>query len=182
MLAAELLRLGTPARDAARHPAPAVFSPSQRSRLVRHSRRRRPLEAVRRPALASGSQHTSEPVHLVVDAPKPKSRAGSQLSLPSRSSRTETALPGGLVRYLSRTAPCAASGFGCGAASLLISIRQPVSRAANRAFCPSLPIASDSWKSGTTTRAARPDSSMTLTDTTLAGDSALATNRAGSSS
>src|SRR3984893_3052729 len=167
MLAAELLRLGTPARDAARLPAPAFFSPSQRSRLVRHSRRRRPLEAVRRPALASGSQHTSEPVHLVVDAPKPKSRAGSQLSLPSPSLRTETALAGGLARCLSRTGPCAASGVGCGAASLMISIRQPVSRAANRAFCPSLPIASDSWKSGTITPAARQDCSLTLNDTTL---------------
>ena len=36
-----------------------------------------------------------------------------------------------------------------------MSIRQPVSRAARRAFWPSLPIASDSWKSGTTTRADR---------------------------
>jgi len=79
MLAVELLRVDTADRDAARHPAPAVFSLGQRSRLVRHSRRRRPLEAVRRPALASGSRHTSEPVHLVVCAPKPKSRAGSQL-------------------------------------------------------------------------------------------------------
>ena len=40
-------------------------------------------------------------------------------------------------------------------ASLRMSMRQPVSRAASRAFCPSLPIASESWKSGTTTRAAR---------------------------
>jgi len=80
MLAAELLRLGTPVRDAARHPAPAVFSLRQRSRHNCHSRRRqRPLEAVRRPALACGSQRTYEPVRLVVDAPKPKSRAGSQL-------------------------------------------------------------------------------------------------------
>ena len=34
-----------------------------------------------------------------------------------------------------------------------MSIRQPVRRAARRAFWPSLPMASDSWKSGTTTRA-----------------------------
>ena len=33
---------------------------------------------------------------------------------------------------------------GSGAASLRMSIRQPVSRAANRAFCPSLPMANDS--------------------------------------
>jgi hypothetical protein len=31
------------------------------------------------------------------------------------------------------------------AASGLMSIRQPVSRAASRAFCPSLPMASDNW-------------------------------------
>ena len=31
------------------------------------------------------------------------------------------------------------------AASDLMSIRQPVSRAASRAFCPSLPMASDNW-------------------------------------
>jgi hypothetical protein len=63
-----------------------------------------------------------------------------------------------------------------------MSIRHPVSRAASRAFWPSLPIANDSWKSGTTTRAARAFWSITATETTLAGDSALATNRAGSSS
>ena len=39
-------------------------------------------------------------------------------------------------------------------ASLWMSMRQPVSRAASRAFWPSRPIASDSWKSGTTTRTA----------------------------
>src|ERR1700730_8711978 len=92
MLAAELLRPGTADRDATRHPAPAVFSLGQRSRLVRHSRRQRPLEAVQRPALASGSQCTSEPVHLVGDAQQPKSRPGAQLSLPSRCLRTETAV------------------------------------------------------------------------------------------
>ena len=56
-------------------------------------------------------------------------------------------------------------------------MRQPVRRAANLAFCPSLPIASDSWKSGTTTRAARALGSTTVTDTTFAGDSALRANR-----
>ena len=34
---------------------------------------------------------------------------------------------------------------------LLMSMRQPVSLAARRAFCPSLPIASDNWSSGTIT-------------------------------
>ena len=62
-----------------------------------------------------------------------------------------------------------------------MSIRQPVSRAASRAFWPSLPIASESWKSGTTTRAARALASTTVTETALAGDRALPTNVAGSS-
>lgn len=43
-----------------------------------------------------------------------------------------------LARYRSsRSSGCSVSG--------LMSMRQPVSRAARRAFCPSLPIASDSW-------------------------------------
>ena len=44
-------------------------------------------------------------------------------------------------------------------------MRQPVSLAARRAFWPSLPMARDSWKSGTTTRAARvivPDYQLSL--------------------
>ena len=36
-------------------------------------------------------------------------------------------------------------GSGAPSASLWMSIRQPVSRAASRAFWPSLPIASESW-------------------------------------
>ena len=65
-----------------------------------------------------------------------------------------------------------------------MSIRMPVSFAARRAFCPFLPIASDSWLSGTITSAAggasAPASSATTTDETLAGDSARATNVDGS--
>jgi len=47
--------------------------------------------------------------------------------------------------------PCRAAytvaGFliSCGGESERMSIRQPVIRAARRAFCPSLPIASESW-------------------------------------
>ena len=62
----------------------------------------------------------------------------------------------------------------------LMSTRQPVSRAARRAFCPSRPIASESWSSGTIT-VAWPASSSTRTSRTRAGESALATKRAGSS-
>ncbi len=60
-----------------------------------------------------------------------------------------------------------------------ISIRQPVSRAASRAFCPSRPIANESWKSGTVTRAVRVARSTTSTRSALAGDSALPTNSRG---
>jgi len=52
----------------------------------------------------------------------------------------------------------------------------------SRAFWPSLPMARESWKSGAITRAARAAASMTWTETTFDGDSALATNWAGSSS
>ena len=64
--------------------------------------------------------------------------------------------------------------------SLRISIRQPVSRAASRAFWPSRPIASDSIRSGTVTLAMRCSSSMS-TEMTCAGLRALATNRLASS-
>src|SRR5919201_1772189 len=50
-----------------------------------------------------------------------------------------------------------------------MSTRQPVSRAARRAFWPSLPIASDSWSSGTITVACL-FSSSTSTSRTRAGD------------
>jgi hypothetical protein len=42
-------------------------------------------------------------------------------------------------------APVAGSGAAAGAVSDTMSIFQPVSRAASRAFWPSLPIASESW-------------------------------------
>ena len=51
-------------------------------------------------------------------------------------------LPGCLPGYE------ASPGAGCGdvpSVSLWMSIRHPVRRAARRAFCPSLPMASDSW-------------------------------------
>ena len=51
------------------------------------------------------------------------------------------------------------------AETLLISMRQPVSFAARRAFCPSLPIASDNCLSGTATTAVLPVSSRSVLDT-----------------
>src|SRR5699024_5641506 len=69
-----------------------------------------------------------------------------------------------------------------GSSSVRISIFQPVSFAASRAFWPSLPMARENWFSGTTARTARPTSSITTTLLTLDGDSALVTNAAGSSS
>ena len=51
------------------------------------------------------------------------------------------ALPGGAASALAPDG----SGSPGPAVSLRMSMRQPVSRAASRAFCPSRPIASDSW-------------------------------------
>ena len=65
---------------------------------------------------------------------------------------------------------------------LLMSMRQPVSFAASRAFWPSLPIASESCRSGTTTSAVFSSSCVMRTLTTCAGLSAFATNRDGSGS
>src|SRR3989344_8920100 len=62
----------------------------------------------------------------------------------------------------------------------LMSMRQPVSLAARRTFCPSFPIARESWSSGTSTWAVLVSAS-TLTLSTVAGESAAATNLAGSS-
>ena len=78
-----------------------------------------------------------------------------------------------------RTRPPPDSSSGS-CVSLLMSTRQPVSRAASRAFWPSLPIASDSWKSGTMTSAV-PVSSWMRTSRTRAGASAFMTNSGGSS-
>jgi hypothetical protein len=49
----------------------------------------------------------------------------------------------GADRAAQAGSPAAAAGSR--GSSGWMSIRQPVSRAARRAFCPSLPIASDSW-------------------------------------
>src|SRR5204863_511335 len=65
--------------------------------------------------------------------------------------------------------------------SLLMSIRQPVSFAASRTFCPFLPIASDSCLSSTTTSITRSRSSTIDTRCTFAGLSPLVTNAVGSS-
>ncbi len=53
--------------------------------------------------------------------------------------------------------------------SLLISIRQPVSFAAKRTFCPFRPIAKDNWSSGTMTCARFSFSSIIITLVTFAG-------------
>ena len=73
-----------------------------------------------------------------------------------------------------------AAAASAAATSLRMSIRQPVSRAASRAFWPSRPMASESIRSGTVTFAIRCSSSM-FTPRTWAGDSALATNTDASS-
>ena len=53
-----------------------------------------------------------------------------------------------------------------------VHVVDEASRAASRAFWPSLPMASESWKSGTTTRADLAAASTTSTDVTWAGDRA----------
>ena len=61
-----------------------------------------------------------------------------------------------------------------------MSIRTPVRRAARRAFCPSLPIANDNWKSGTITSACVLSSDK-RTSVTFAGDKARDTKSGRSS-
>src|ERR1700739_1386628 len=86
-LAAGSLLVRTSGWDAAMHPAPEASLLGQRSRCIYRSRSTQlPLEAVRRPTLAFGNRHTSAPVLRCVDvlfSQRPKSRAGSRLSLPS---------------------------------------------------------------------------------------------------
>ena len=83
-LAAGSLLWRTVGWDAAMHPAPEEYPLGQRSRRICRSRSTQPpLEAVRRPALAFGNRRMSAPVRRYVDAPRPKSRAGSRLSLPA---------------------------------------------------------------------------------------------------
>ena len=62
-----------------------------------------------------------------------------------------------------------------------MSIRQPVSLAARRTFWPFLPIASESWRSSTTTSTIASALSTSVTRCTLAGLMALVTNATGSS-
>lgn len=74
----------------------------------------------------------------------------------------------------------AATPYGDRSQPATMSIFQLVRRAASRAFCPSLPMASDSWSSGTVARADLIAASRTSTLFTFAGDSASAMNVAGS--
>ena len=64
------------------------------------------------------------------------------------------------------------SSSSCSWVSDLMSMRHPVNRAARRAFCPSLPIARESWKSLTITVAV-PESSSKRTSRILAGCNAF---------
>jgi hypothetical protein len=89
-LAAGSLRVRTAARDAAMHPAPEGYPLCQQSRRIYRSLSTQPpLEAVRPPTLAFDNRHTFAPVHRCVDAPRPKPRAGSRLSLPSSNRQSE---------------------------------------------------------------------------------------------
>ena len=100
-------------------------------------------------ALASGHRQVYRPAappQSAVPAARPSSAARSTAG----DSPSE---PGGALGVRRRRRAARVGASGAGAASLRMSIRHPVSRAASRAFCPSLPMASESWKSGTTTRA-----------------------------
>lgn len=102
-LAAGLLLWRTAVRDAAMHPAPAEYLLGQRSRCIYRSRSTQPLlGAVRGPTLAYGNRHTSAPVHRYVDAPRPKSRAGSRLSLPAPNRCSEPPAMSGSPRSCGR--------------------------------------------------------------------------------
>jgi hypothetical protein len=60
--------------------------------------------------------------------------------------RAPSAPDAGADRRAQPSPPAGAAAAGSGrSTSGRMSIRQPVSRAASRAFCPSLPIASESW-------------------------------------
>ena len=90
--------------DATMHPAPEDYLLGQRSRRnCRSQLTQPPLEAVRRPTLAFGNRHTSAPVHRRVDVRRPKSRAGSRLSLPAPNQWSE---PPECVRNYACAATC----------------------------------------------------------------------------
>jgi hypothetical protein len=129
-LAAGSLAVCTSEGDAAMHPAPEDYLLSQRSRRnYRSQSTQPPLEAVRRPTLASGNRHMSAPVHRCVDARRPKSRAGSRLSLPTLNWWSEP--------------PAGPSEQGCDGVGARGHVRRdvPESERPSRAFWPSLPMA-----------------------------------------
>ena len=109
--------------------------------------------------------------------------SGAGASSGVRSTGASSIAAGGLGRDLRdrgsgagrRSRPRATALASATETSLRMSIRQPVSRAASRAFWPSRPIASDSIRSGTVTLAIRCSSSIS-TPMTWAGLSAFATN------
>ncbi len=74
---------------------------------------------------------------LMILPPRAPSPAGGLTPLVANDA-TAAGIPGRRAHaYGADCSLCSVSGR--------MSIRQPVSRAASRAFCPSLPIASDSW-------------------------------------
>ena len=99
-----------------------------------------------------------------------------------RSGSTSETRANGHLRVYPLTGEAAPRDPASGASvSERMSMRQPVSLAASRAFCPSLPMARESWKSGTTTRAARAWTSTSVTERTCEGESAWPMKAAGSS-
>ena len=104
-----------------------------------------------------------------------------EVSVPSGASPVSTAasVPSGASSVSDRDASSCSSVSSCQLTGLM-SILYPVRRAARRAFCPSRPIARESWSSGTRTRHALL-SPISSTSITSAGASAAAMNSLGSS-
>ena len=134
---------GTVGRDATMHPGLAACDgrrvrPPSRKTGIHRSKPGPRLSADRRPELSPCTRHTCAPADE--SPPNRCSRhAGAWRSFPNHRPLYRCIAPISAFRLY----PLVDSGAT--AASLRISMRQPVSLAASRAFWPSLPIASESW-------------------------------------
>lgn len=151
---------GRPRRGARKHPVPAAYR-VDRGRMRPRPRRRAadrswplapdtPHRCVRgMRGLASGQTRLSLPPRtgLSPDKWRGKDRTAVVLScIRCRSSGRAPCLPSGEARTVPvYSPPRLRSASGDASVSGRMSMRQPVSRAARRAFWPSLPMASDSW-------------------------------------
>src|SRR4051812_9731479 len=117
-----------PPAGAVRSSAGTPWAPADGDRL--------PAEAVRLPA--DEDRLPADGFRAPADGFRPPADAGR---LPVEAAR----LPADAGRVAAEGVPSSPAPSSAGTASDLMSMRQPVSLAASLAFCPSLPIASDSW-------------------------------------